>query len=298
MNDSDASAQLSTIGNLCVVGVGLIGGSFAKALKQAGFAGNITGVFRDAAKGEEAIAMGVVDEAFTDIVSAAAIADVIMLTVPMLSMREKLEQIAPVLPSHTIITDGGSVKQAFIDDARACLPRLNRLVPGHPIAGKELSGLAAVDASLFEQHRILLTPIEETDSDALDMVRALWETVGGIVETLTPDHHDQMLALTSHLPHVLAFAIVDMLAARQEVGEVFKYSAGGFRDFTRIASGEPVMWRDICLSNKAPVMNAIEEFEAGLSAIKQAMAADDAQALETVFRGARDTRNKFIVDKH
>ncbi len=284
--------------NLCVVGVGLIGGSFALGLKNAGFTGRITGVFRDAKKAQQAIALGVVDDATTDLASAAAKADLIMLTVPMLSMRDQLECIAPVVQSHTIITDGGSVKQPFIGDAVATLPYLNRVVPGHPIAGKEQSGLDAIDPELYQQHRVLLTPLSQTDADATKCVRALWEMVGGEVEELQPDHHDDVLALTSHLPHVLAFSLVDMLAARQELEEVFRYSAGGFRDFTRIASGDPVMWRDICLTNKAPLLKAIEELEGHLAGVKQAMRNDNADELETVFRRARDTRNKHIVHKN
>jgi len=215
----------------------------------------------------------------------------------MLSMREQLEKIAPVIQAHTIITDGGSAKQPFIEDARATLSTLNRVVPGHPIAGKELSGLAAVDPDLYKQHRILLTPLPETDPDAITTVRLLWEKVGGVVEELSAEHHDHMLALTSHLPHVLAFTIVEMLAARHEIDEVFRYAAGGFRDFTRIASGEPIMWRDICLSNKEPVHAAIEEFERYLADVKLAIANDDAEQLEAIFSRACHARNKYIVNK-
>ena len=280
--------------SICVVGVGLIGGSFAQALKKSGFNGTITGVVRDHENGCEAIRLGVVDETTCDIAEAASFADVIILSVPMLSMREQLEKIAPIIQPHTIVTDAGSVKSSFIVDAQACLPNLNRVVPGHPIAGKERSGLAAVDPDLYQNHRILLTPLPQTDADAVEIVRALWEKIGGIVETVTPDHHDAALAATSHLPHVLAFAMVDMLASRQEIDEIFRYAAGGFRDFTRIASGEPIMWRDICLTNKEHVYQAISEFENHLSAIKAAIANDDAQTLETVFRRARETRDRHI----
>jgi len=282
------------IGNICVVGVGLIGGSFAQALKNASVDATITGVFRDEAKGHEAIQLGVVDEATIDLAAAAAKADIILLAVPMLSMREQLNIIAPVVRAHTIITDAGSVKKPFIADARACLPYLNRVVPGHPIAGKEKSGLAAVDAQLYKDHRILLTPLEESDVDAINTVRELWEKTGGIVEVLDADHHDNALAATSHLPHVLAFAMVDTLVSRQEIDEVFRYAAGGFRDFTRIASGETIMWRDICLTNKAPVVKAIGEFETHLAMIKQAIEDDDAQAIESVFRRARESRDHYL----
>lgn len=282
------------IDNICVVGVGLIGGSFAQALKRSGVKATITGVVRDKAKGLEAIERGVIDEATTDLAAAAKTADVIMLAVPMLSMRDQLNIIAPVIREHTIVTDAGSVKKPFIADAKACLPYLNRVVPGHPIAGKEKSGLAAVDPQLYQDHRILLTPLEETDADAIDIVRSLWEKTGGIVETLNADHHDNALAATSHLPHVLAFAMVDTLVSRQEINEVFRYAAGGFRDFTRIASGETIMWRDICLTNKESVVNAIGEFETHLAIIKDAIANDDAEMIETVFRRARESRDHHL----
>jgi len=282
------------INNICVVGIGLIGGSFAQGLKKSGFSGTITGVVRDLDKGREAVRRGVVDQATDNLAEAASKADVVMLAVPMLSMREQLEKIAPVVRSNTIITDAGSVKNPFIVDARACLPYLNRVIPGHPIAGKEKSGLDAVDAILYQNHRVLLTPIPESDADAVNVVRSLWEKTGGIVEILTPDHHDAALAATSHLPHVLAFAMVDTLLSRQELDEIFRYAAGGFRDFSRIASGETVMWRDICLTNKEPVYQAISEFEAHLHVIKTAIANNDAQTLEIVFRRAREARDQHI----
>lgn len=286
-----------SIDNICVVGMGLIGGSFSSALKKAGYAGQITGVVRDSAKGAQAVERGVVDDATTDIAKAVANTDLVLLAVPMLSMRAQLEKMAPALQPHTIVTDAGSVKQPFIEDARATLPYLHRVVPGHPIAGKEKSGLDAIDANLYKDHRILLTPLPETDEDAVASVATLWELAGGIVESLSPEHHDDALAATSHLPHVLAFAMVDMLASRQEMKEMFRYSAGGFRDFTRIASGDSVMWRDICLTNQAAVSQAIEEFEAHLAAIKQAIAAGDADTIETVFRRAREAREEHIVIK-
>lgn len=286
-----------SVDNICVVGVGLIGGSFAKALKQAGYSGKITGVVRTEAKGQQAIELGVIDNASMNLSEAAALSDLIMLAVPMLSMREQLEKIAPALRPHTIVTDAGSVKQPFISDARATLPYLNRVVPGHPIAGKEKSGLNAIDPDLYLDHRILLTPLPETDIDAVEEVRTLWAQTGGIVESLSPDHHDDVLAATSHLPHVLAFAMVDMLASRQEKAEIFRYAAGGFRDFSRIASGETIMWRDICLTNKDPLHKAIEELEAHLGVVKKAIADGDAGTIEAVFQRAREARDAHIVSK-
>jgi prephenate dehydrogenase len=289
--------SLSTIQNLCLVGVGLIGGSFTLALKNAGFTGKITGVVRSADKGEQAVKRGIIDVASTDIKTAVADCDLVMLAVPMLSMREQLAQIAPVISAHTIVTDAGSVKQPFIKDAKELLPHHNRIVPGHPIAGREKSGLDAIDAKLYQQHRVILTPLEQTDADAVQTVQTLWEMVGAEVECLTAAHHDDVLAATSHLPHVLAYATVDMLATRQEAAEIFRYAAGGFKDFTRIASGDPIMWRDICLTNRGPISDAIGELQAHLEQLQKAIAAGDADGIEEIIRRARTARETHIVNR-
>lgn len=289
--------SLSTIQNLCLVGVGLIGGSFTLALKNAGFTGKITGVVRSADKGAQAVERGIIDGASTDIKTAVADCDLVMLAVPMLSMREQLAQIAPVISAHTIVTDAGSVKQPFIKDAMELLPHHNRIVPGHPIAGREKSGLDAIDATLYQQHRVILTPLEQTDADAVQTVQALWEMVGAEVECLTAAYHDDVLAATSHLPHVLAYATVDMLATRQEAAEIFRYAAGGFKDFTRIASGDPIMWRDICLTNRGPISDAISELQAHLEQLQKAIAAGDAEGIEEIIRRARTARETHIVNR-
>jgi len=283
--------------SICIVGLGLIGGSFAKGLKQTGFNGTITGVFRTAEKGQRAIELGVVDKAETDLAKATSAADLVMLSVPMLSMREQLELIAPSLQPHTIVTDAGSVKTPFIKDAKDVLKDMSRVVPGHPIAGKEKSGIEVADAELYVDHRVLLTPSDETDQDAVDIVRGLWEQLGAVVECMSAEKHDAALAVTSHLPHVLAYATVDTLASRQELSEVFRYAAGGFQDFTRIASGEPIMWRDICLTNKAQVKIALDEFQAHLDVLKEAVNHGDADTIEAVFRRARDARETHVVKK-
>jgi len=288
---------LSHIQNLCLVGVGLIGGSFTLALKNAGFTGTITGVVRSDEKGAQAVERGVIDVATTDLAAAAANCDLIMLAVPMLSMREKLAQIAPVISANTIVTDAGSVKQPFVNDAMELLPFHNRIVPGHPIAGREKSGLDAIDATLYQQHRVILTPLEITDNDAVQTVQALWEMVGANVEHLAPKHHDDVLAATSHLPHVLAYATVDMLATRQEAAEIFRYAAGGFKDFTRIASGDPIMWRDICLTNRGPICDAIGELQAHLDQLQKAIAAGDSNGIEEIIRRARTARETHIVNR-
>ena len=292
-----AEAVLSTVKQVCVVGVGLIGGSFAKALKENGFPGLVTGTFRTSAKAQRALDNGVVDKAFTDVPTAVAQADVILLAVPMLSMQEQLRTVNAHARADAIITDAGSVKQTFIADVRETVSHLNRVVPGHPIAGKEKSGLDAADSSLFEHHKVLLTPLPESDASAIAVVQALWEKVGGSVECLDAAHHDRVLAATSHLPHVLAFAIVDQLAEQQQAEEIFRYSAGGFRDFSRIASGDPIMWRDICLTNRDTLYGAIEAFEENLRKVKVAIGKNDADTIERVFRRAKEARDKNLVEK-
>ncbi len=296
LNQTDLQA-VSPIQNLCLVGVGLIGGSLTLALKNAGFTGKITGVVRSAEKGAQAVERGIIDVATTDLADAAGSSDLIMLAVPMLSMREQLAQIGPVISPNTIVTDAGSVKQPFINDALELLPHHNRIVPGHPIAGREKSGLDAIDATLYQQHRVILTPLEQSDTDAVQTVQSLWEMVGAEVECLTPVHHDEVLAATSHLPHVLAYATVDMLATRQEAAEIFRYAAGGFKDFTRIASGDPIMWRDICLSNRGPISDAIGELQAHLEQLQKAIAAGDAVGIEEIIRRARTARETHIVNR-
>lgn len=279
---------------LCIVGMGLIGGSLAAALKRKGcrFDGQITGVVRSAANGERALELGLVDDISLDLVSAAAQADIILLAVPMLSMQAQLKLIAPVLRPETIITDAGSVKGAFIEDARSVFPLMNRVVPGHPIAGGERSGVEASNPELYINRRVLLTPLAETDEDAVEAVERLWQYTGAVTERLSAEHHDRVLAATSHLPHVLAFALVDTLARQQEAEEIFRYAAGGFKDFTRIASSDAIMWRDICLSNREAVLDAMDAFSGHLADLRVAIEQRDGTQIETIFRRARAARDE------
>lgn len=283
-----------TVKCLAIVGFGLIGASLAAALRHRGFSGRIVAVTRSEESAQEALQLGLADEASVDIATGVAEADMVMLSVPMRSMRSVMSDLAPALLPEAIVTDAGSVKQSFIQDARDVFGSLQRVVPGHPIAGREKSGMQAADADLFDGRRVLLTPTEETDSDATAAVTALWQLAGASVECLTAEHHDRVLAATSHLPHVLAFAIVDTLATQQEAEEIFRYAAGGFRDFTRIASSDVTMWRDICLTNRDALLDSIDAFAGHLEHLRAAIDAGDEDAISSILRRARAARDKHI----
>jgi len=278
---------------IAIVGVGLIGGSFALALKAAGHAGEIVGVGRDAERMAEALELGVVDRVETDAVAGVAGCDVVLLAVPMGAMQAVLAAIAPGLGPRTVVTDAGSVKGSVVRDARAALGTLVRFVPGHPIAGTEHSGVGAAFAELYRGRRVILTPTDDTDTDAADLVTSLWEKTGARVERLGVDEHDELLAATSHLPHMLAFGLVDALARDGDAERVFRYAAGGFRDFTRIASSDPVMWRDICLSNRGALLSALRAYRDDLDALTAEVEEADADGLLQRFRRAKAARDRF-----
>jgi prephenate dehydrogenase len=282
------------IERICIVGVGLIGGSFALGLKKAGFSGHIVGAGRHLENLEHALGLGVVDSYHTDAAKAVEGADLVMLAVPMGAMKSLLAMINPALKPGAIITDAGSVKGSFVTDALAVLGSAERLVPGHPIAGTERSGVDAAFATLFENRKVILTPLPETDTEAVDAVRGLWAMTGADVESLSPEHHDRVLAATSHLPHVVAFSLVDTLATLQESEEIFRYAAGGFHDFTRIASSDPVMWRDICLSNRDAVLAMLDGLMTDLTALREHIDQCDSDTIERTFRRAKQARDSHI----
>lgn len=277
--------------NLCIVGLGMIGGSLAAALRQSGFPGTITALVRSERTGKRGVELGYVDQFSTQADKLVPQADIIMLAVPMLSMREQMEAIRSLVSPQAIITDAGSVKVPFINDAKAVFSSLKRVVPGHPIAGREKTGVDAADATLYQQRRVLLTPTSDTDIDAIDSVTALWELTGASVELLAPEHHDRVLAATSHLPHVLAYALVDTLATEQEAEEIFRYAAGGFRDFTRIASSDPVMWRDVCICNREAILRSLDNLDTHLMQLRHAIDKGKAADIEAIFSRAKQARD-------
>ena len=282
-----------------VIGVGLIGGSFALALKRAGAVDTVVGLGRGRANLDSALKLGIVDRAYT--LDAAwrkelATTDLVMLATPVGQMPAMFSAIAPQLHSSTVVTDAGSTKQDVIAAAREHLgPALTRFVPGHPIAGTEHSGAAAAFDSLFRDKNVLLTPLAETLPSAIERVTDCWTRCGARVGRLAPERHDALFAAVSHLPHALAFALVSELAARPDANEYFRYAASGFRDFTRLASSDPEMWRDICLANREAVRRELAAYRTELERIDRLLAAGDGETLSALFAAAREARRAWLA---
>ncbi len=284
---------------LCVVGVGLIGGSLARAARAAGLCREVVGAGREAASLERARALGVVDRWSLDPAEAAAGAALVVVAVPVGAMGAVFRALAPAVRAGAVLTDVGSVKAAVVATARRAFGAVPaRLVPGHPIAGTERSGVEASFAELFRGQRVVLTPLAETDPGALGLVEALWRGVGATVERMSPEAHDRALAATSHLPHLLAYALVDLLAALEAEGrgDLFPYAGGGFRDFTRIASSDPALWRDICLANRGPLLELLGRYGAALEGLRRALEAGDGEALLACFARAREARDRHLAE--
>jgi prephenate dehydrogenase len=285
------------IERLCIIGVGLIGGSLARALKAAGYCGEIVGAGRNKTHLETAVSLGVIDRFDTDLAKAVDGADMVMVAVPLGAMAGIFEVIHGKLNEAAVLTDTGSVKGSVIEDAArvfgACPANF---VPGHPIAGTEKSGVEASFTDLYKGRQVILTPHENTDLDATARVCAMWEAAGASVVEMDSIHHDVVLAATSHLPHLLAFALVDSLARLDDSGEVFEFAAGGFHDFTRIASSDPVMWRDICLANGEAVNLLLERYVSDLQALGNAVVQHDGEKLLAIFQSANTARDRNIKD--
>lgn len=282
------------LGRLVVVGLGLIGGSFAKGMREKGLFDEVVGVDLDAESRRLAVELGVVDRCETELAAACQGAAVIQLAVPILAMEKLLGQLAKLELGEAVLTDVGSAKGNVVRAARLAFDgKVARFVPGHPIAGSEQSGVEASNAELFRRHKVILTPQESTDAAALALVDSLWRALGADVEHMEVEHHDQVLAATSHLPHLLAFTLVDSLAKRSENLEIFRYAAGGFRDFTRIAGSDPVMWHDIFLANREAVLRTLDAFRDDLDALRAAVDAGDGHQLLGVFTRARHAREHF-----
>lgn len=282
------------IERLCIVGVGLIGGSLARALREAGVVGEIVGAGRDAAHLQLGVDLGVLDRYHTDPAQAVRGADCVVVATPLGAIGGILEAIREHVEPNVVITDVGSSKRGVADDARAALgDRIANFVPGHPIAGTEKSGITASFPDLFRGRRVILTPLQENRPETVARVRAMWEAAGSTVTEMGLEHHDLVLAATSHLPHMLAYTLVDTLARMDEQAEIFDYAAGGFRDFTRIASSDPVMWRDVCLSNRTAILDLIGRFQADLTALAEAIEAGHDEVLSTVFMRAKEARDRY-----
>ena len=281
--------------NLTIIGVGLIGGSFARALREAGCVQHISGFGRNEDNLKLAVELNVIDDYSLDIKTAVSHADLIFIAAPVGSIKQIVADMADSLKDGVVITDAGSTKTSIINavkDIFGFVPPF--FIPGHPIAGTENSGVSASFAELYQNHRVILTPLEDSDPDALRLVSCLWRAAGAHVVRMEHVHHDRVLAATSHLPHLLAFSLVDTLATVDQKQEIFDFAAGGFRDFTRIASSDPVMWQDICLANKDALLEHIELFNQDLERITQAIKNNDAEYLQQVFRRAKSTRDDFV----
>ncbi len=282
------------IERLCILGVGLIGGSLARALRAAGACTEIVGCARNPVTLERARELGVIDRGETDPVSAARGADMVVAAVPMGAMEGLFRHLAGGLEAGAVLTDVGSSKAHVLYAARLAFGTVPpNLVPGHPIAGTERSGVESSFAELYRGRRVILTPVAETDPSCTARVRVMWEAVGARVEEMEVEHHDEVLAATSHLPHMLAYSLVDALARMDESAEIFRFAAGGFRDFTRIASSDPRMWHDICFANRAPLLRMLERFGGDLERLAQAIRDGDGDTVLDIFQRAKAARDRY-----
>ena len=284
---------------ITLIGVGLIGSSLARVIRREGLADEIVGCARSQQTRDRILELGLVDRAEADHGKAVEGADLVVLCTHLGTYAEIGKAIAPHLKPGAIVTDVGSAKAAVIERLTPVLPKHVHLVPGHPVAGTEFSGPDAGFAELFEGRWCVLTPAEGTDPAAVELVSALWRRAGMNVEIMEAGHHDIVLALTSHLPHLIAYTIVGTATELEEdiKGEVVKFSAAGFRDFTRIAASDPVFWRDVFLANRDAVLETLGRFTEDLSAVKRAVRRGDADALEKLFTRTRDIR-RGIIEAH
>jgi prephenate dehydrogenase len=280
---------------LAVIGVGLIGGSFALALRQAGAVGSVVGIGRSRANLEDALSLGICDEISQDAQQGVRGADMVFISVPVCSIPAVVAEIAPYLAPGCIVTDGGSVKTAIVRECEALMPVDCHFVGGHPIAGTEHSGAAASFATLYRGKRCILTPTDSTDPVALETVARLWRCCGAEVCSMEPGHHDRIFAEISHLPHAVAYALVHAVGSADAEGEnVLSFSAGGFRDFTRIASSDPVMWRDIALMNREALLASIDGFSASLAELRRRIDSREQVGLTEFFTTAKQFRDGIV----
>lgn len=283
------------IERLAIIGVGLIGGSLARALREAGVVRSVVGIGRSRANLEEALALGICDEITQDALKGVEGADMVFISVPVCAIPSVVAEIAPALAPGCIVTDGGSVKTAIVRECEAFMPPGCHFVGGHPIAGTEHSGAAASFATLYNGKRWILTPTERTDKAALELTARLLQLTGAVVCSMEPGHHDRIFAEISHLPHAVAYALVHAVGTADVEGEnVLSYTAGGFRDFTRIASSDPAMWRDIALMNREALLKSIDGFSASLAELRQRIDRGDADGLNEFFTIAKQFRDGIL----
>tara|TARA_R110002073_G_scaffold18812_9_gene69415 strand:- start:207 stop:1091 length:885 start_codon:yes stop_codon:yes gene_type:complete len=290
----------TALNKLVIIGVGLIGGSFALALREAGLVKHIVGIGRSKINMQRAIDQGVIDEIADDTASAMKDANALLLAMPVGQTTSILAQIAPHLEPETLITDAGSTKQDVISAARIYIKKnLKNFVPAHPIAGAEQSGVSAAQTNLFQKKHLILTPLAETSDDAIKRVTDLWEGCGAQVSQMQADEHDKILAATSHLPHILAFTLMNHLCINtgNNPDNLLRFAGSGFRDFTRIASSSPEMWRDICIANREALILQIDSYKNELVCLQKILENGDAQALKKSFTQARSIRQSWLKNK-
>lgn len=291
------AAMQPLISRLCIIGVGLIGGSLARALREAGAVGEIVGTGRCESHLHTAMQLGVIDRYDTDAARAVEGADVVVVAVPLGAISAVLRVIVPHLTPDCILTDVGSAKSSVVADVERIYGAIPpNFVPGHPIAGTEKSGVEASFSTLFQRRRVILTPLAETAAAAHHLIRRMWELTGAEVVDMGVRHHDAVLAATSHLPHLLAYTLVDTLARLDDRAEVFRYAAGGFRDFTRIASSDPQMWHDICAANREQLLEMLALFSADLAQLAEAIRGNDRAAILGTFQRAKRARDNLYLD--
>ena len=291
----------TTINKLVIIGVGLIGGSFAMALRHGGAVKHIVGVGRSSDNMQRALDQRVIDEIATDMASAIRNADVVLLAMPVGQTERIMTEIAPHLAENTLITDAGSTKQDVIASARHHLKQesLTNFVPGHPIAGAEQSGVLAAKSDLYNNKHVIITPLAETRTEATQAITNLWQACGATVSQMAADEHDNVLAATSHLPHILAFALMNHLHTSTERNpeNLLRFAGSGFRDFTRIASSSPEMWRDICIANRHALISQMDAYQNELEILREILVNDDGVRLEEEFSQARGVRDNWLRQK-
>ena len=282
---------------LCIIGVGLIGGSIAKAAREKKLVNTIVGLGRESGREnlETAKKLGVIDAFYFEPKEALKDADCVIIATPVGSFEAILNNLKPYWSEKTIYSDAGSTKGSVVEDLKKVFGQIPaNFVPAHPIAGAEKSGVEAALSDLYQNKRLILTPVKETDAQATAKMTKFWEKIGSEVVLMDVQHHDTVLAATSHLPHVLAYALVDLLGRKDETVEIFKYAAGGFKDFTRIASSDPTMWLDICMANKNEIIPLIAQLRGELETIEKMLQEEQKQPLFDTFQYAKESRQKFL----
>ena len=294
-NDATSASETFAFDKIAVIGVGLIGGSFALALKKAGAVREVVGVGRRIESVNRAKTLGVIDRAATSLADAIEGAALVMVSVPIAQTGDIFSGLLPLLGPDTVITDAGSTKSDVVATARFALgDKIGQFVPGHPIAGSELNGPEAAQGTLYFGKKVVLTPLIENARHDIDKVMNAWRACGADVHFLSPEKHDRIFAAVSHLPHLLAFALVDQVDQSEDAGQLFNYAASGFRDFTRIAGSSPEMWRDIALANRDALLKELEHYGSQVERMKSMLALQDGQGLQSLFSNAQRARLDWV----